>query len=177
MLGKDSQDFIEKENNKVQKAKEQRDNNLMGNATVNKEGFIPSTITSKEEYYSQNKVFEGTGVDRDNINYVNVKDKTVYEDYDDDNFALILELANFLPVDDIARVTDTDIDVVVRVIKRANKNPLNHYDKPPIVIWLPRFMWRFVDLVNLQYNPKWVEEAKMVFFKTLKKIRSKSFRV
>ena len=88
-----------------------------------------------------------------------------------------MELANFLPVDDIARVTKTDIDVVVRVIKRANKTPLDHYDKPPIVIWLPRFMWRFVDLVNLQYNPKWVEEAKRAFFKTLKKIRSKGFRV
>jgi len=179
MIGRDkhSQEFIKKENKKTQDAKDTIRYNFSENKDINKEGFIPTFFLTREQYYARNKKFRGTKTDRELVNNVYLKDNTIYENYDDDNFALILELANFLPIDDIVRITEVDREVVERVIKRANKTPVQHFDKPPIVIWLPRFMWRFVDLVNLQYNPKWVEEAKEAFFKTLKKIRSKTFRV
>ena len=177
MIGSDeySKKFVDEENKKVEEA--QNKASSLENYRVNKEGFVPTYFLTKEEYYAQNKKFRGQGSDRERVNSVKLKDTTIYETYDDDNFALILELANFLPIDDIVRITNTDREVVERVLKRANKSPVQHFDKPPIVIWLPRFMWRFVDLVNLKYNPKWVEEAKEAFFKTLKKIRSKRYRV
>jgi len=168
-------EFIEKENNKVKEAIKKA--SLSHNQSVNKDGFCPTFLTPKEDYYAENEKYKGQGSDREKLSQVWVKDKTTYENYDDDNFALIIELANFLPIDDIVKLTNVDKEVVIRVIKRANKIPVQEFDKPPIVIWLPRFMWRFVDLVNLRYNPKWVEEAKEAFFKTLKKIRSKLYRV